>query len=180
MSFFKWLFGFGSSVKRDTDFLGRKRTTVKHYGSGTKKTYTKKIFGSGSNVKVQRRDGNIERGTQRDSFFGGKNSLFGARISSTRDSYGTTRNSRTTSGIFTTTKTTTVSGNCFRCEGTGKVHFECRNCDGTGTFMLKCRKCDGSGRFKLPQKDCFKCNGKGCQRCGGTGILKPAVDVECR
>lgn len=193
LSFFKWLFGFGSSVKKDTDLFGRARTIVKHYGPGTKKTYTKKLFGRGSNVKIQRSDGNVERGTQRNSFLGGKKSLFGARIETTKDRHGTKRTSRTSSGFFTTTKKTTVSGTCFRCDGHGSISLKCRSCEGSGlytmdchkcngsgTFKLKCRKCHGSGEFHLPEKQCFRCHGKGCAQCGGSGIFKHAVNDACR
>lgn len=167
-TFFKSALGFGTTVHRKTDWLGRKKTIVKHHDSGKTKTYTHGtgFFGNKTSTKTVKHGRVIEEGRVR------KNLFWPGATEHSRKRYGTSVTRSFSPGIFRGHVTTRESGICFKCNGTGYKELVCRTCNGTGTFTFPdraCRTCSGTG----------SCRGAECRSCAGTGIFASGKQAPC-
>jgi hypothetical protein len=164
----KSLFGFGTTVHHETNWLGQKQTVVKHHDSGKTKTYTHGtgLFGNKTRTKTVKQGRVVEEGTIQENHF------WSGATEDARKSDGTTVTRQFSPGLFRDHVTTREHGICFKCDGTGQKELSCRTCGGTGTFTFPnrdCRTCNGTGRCGVDQ----------CRRCSGTGIYASGKQTTC-
>lgn len=192
---FKTIFREGTTVHREKDWLGRKRTIVKHHDSGKTKTYTHGtgFFGNTTKTVTKNRQGDaLERGKIKKTFLLQRSVEKAKKVNSgekVKRSYGrgltgkkmvtkTPRGKGVAEPGFIAGTRSNYTSACNRCDGSGKRRVKCRTCSGTGNYVGICYKCEGAGLFRPATRKCSSCDGHGihpgyaCMSCSGAGFFE--------
>lgn len=159
-AFFNAITGTGTTIRRTTNFWGKRKTIVHDHKSGTTKEYTHKqgLLRNRTDVKVRRNGKVVGEGNIKEGWFSGPRETINytsGQVRRTEKDYN--------KGFFGNkdeTRYYDAAGNIIgRRNGRHGLVFNTYSQEYTG----KCYTCDGTGVFR---------NGSTCRKCNGTGVYR--------